>query len=91
MDVDEAVKIAKDWVNHVYKEEEISNVGLEEVKFGSSDGLWYITIGFSRPWNVTRNAMTIISGESGVHRTLKIVAINDNDKKVVALTNKATE
>jgi hypothetical protein len=63
MDVKQAVKTAKDWIRNVLGEEGVTNVGLEEVNFDDEKHSWLITIGFSRPWNSTRNAFTAISGE----------------------------
>jgi hypothetical protein len=54
MDVDQAVKIAKNWINEIYLEEGITNLGLEEV---TTDGKnWSITVAFSRPWNTVKSA-----------------------------------
>ncbi len=47
MNVEEAVKIAKNWVAAMYSDEAISNVGLEEVVMDKD--VWRVTIGFSRP------------------------------------------
>ena len=50
MDVKEAAKLAKDYVADLFKDERISNVGLEEIEL--RDGrFWEVTVGFSRPWD----------------------------------------
>ena len=67
MEVKEAIQTAKRWVADVLQEENVSNIGLEEVEF--TNGLWRITIGFSRPWNTVKNPLTILSGEQAVRRT----------------------
>jgi len=49
MKVKEVVKIAITHINDVFSDEEISNVGLEEITFNEHDDYWSITVGFSRP------------------------------------------
>jgi len=58
MDVKEAVKAAKDWLVYVMADELPANVGLEGVEFDEPKGVWNITLGFSRPWNSYRNALS---------------------------------
>ena len=50
MDVKEAVRTAKDYLADLYIDEEIVNVGLEEVRYDYDTDKWHVTIGFSRPW-----------------------------------------
>ncbi|MCC6780519.1 MAG: hypothetical protein IT537_28410 [Hyphomicrobiales bacterium] len=61
------------------KDEQPSNLGLEEVKFDDSQQLWEITLGFSRPWNTTKNALTKIAGETPARRTYRIISVRDID------------
>jgi hypothetical protein len=86
VDVKSAVKIAKEWVRDVLSEEGVSNLGLEEVSFDEAKGTWHITIGFSRPWNSTRNAFTAISGEPAPRRTYRIVTVTEPDGKVISMS-----
>ena len=51
MDVKEAVRRAKNYLDDLYQAEEIANVGLEEVVFEDMSNTWKVTIGFSRPWD----------------------------------------
>ena len=51
MDVKQAIRRAKDYVEDVYADEDIFNLGLEEARFSESENSWIITVGFSRPWN----------------------------------------
>jgi len=50
--VKQAVRAAMDYVRDLYADEKIYNLGLEEVTL--DDGIWLVTLGFSRPWNVPR-------------------------------------
>lgn len=86
MDVKEASRIAKDYVSEVYSEEEIANVGLEEVEFDDPARLWKITVGFSRPWN-TKNPVMMALGGWRPERSYKVVCI-DGDGHVKSLTDR---
>jgi hypothetical protein len=50
----DAIKIAKDYVNEVFADEHVTNLGLDETEYDPATGRWYITVGFSRPWNTPR-------------------------------------
>lgn len=86
VDVKAAVSTAKHWLNEVLDDEEISNVGLEEVKFDEQKHEWHITLGFSRPWNSARNALTAISGEPIAKRAYRIIAVDDSSAEVKSMT-----
>jgi hypothetical protein len=62
MDVKDAVKTAKDWLLDV-ADKQPANLGLEEVEFDDFKGVWNITLGFARPWNWHRNALSPLTGE----------------------------
>lgn len=80
MDVKLAVVIAKEHIAELFAEEEILNMGLEEVEL-DEEGFWRITIGFSRPWN--RNVGSVLSGENS--RSYKIVVLSDKDGHVLSV------
>jgi hypothetical protein len=84
MQVQEAVKLAKEWVAEVYSEEGISNVGLEEVEFDDTRNVWNITLGFSRQWD--RNAVATVMDK--LRRSYKIVSVSDYNGKVLSLRNR---
>ena len=62
MDVKAAARTAKSYVTDLFADEEITNVGLEEVEFDEGQDRWIVTVGFSRPWD-QRNALTAALGE----------------------------
>ncbi len=51
MKVREAVAAAKDHIQELFADEQIANLGLEEVEFDEATGTWTVTLGFSRPWD----------------------------------------
>ena len=80
MNVKQAVAIAKEHIAELFAEEEILNLGLEEVELDDKE-LWRVTIGFSRPWN--RNVGSVLSGENS--RSYKIVILSDKDGDVLSV------
>ena len=88
MEVKEAVKVAKDYVADILKEEGVVNLGLEEIEFGEGDNTWHVTLGFSRPWNTVRNALTAMTGENAPRRVYRVVKIKDDDGRVISLTKR---
>ena len=84
VNVKEAVKAAKEWILDVMKEEQPTNLGLEEVKYDDMQGIWENTVGFSRPWNTVRNALTNVTGEPIPRRTYRIITVL-NDGTVMGM------
>ncbi len=83
MDVKEAAQAAREYLADLFEEEDISEVGLEEVTFNDSRGEWLITIGFARPWNRI-NALRKI----GEARSYKVVCIDDESGNVTSLKDR---
>jgi hypothetical protein len=77
MNVKEAVKLAKEYVLDLFAEEEINNLGLEEVQRDSEHSCWLVTLGFSRPWDEPRNTLASLAQSNLPHRSYKIVYIDD--------------
>ena len=50
MEVEDAVRAAKDYVSELFAPEGVDRIGLEEIE-GNNSGIWKITIGFSRNWD----------------------------------------
>ena len=88
MDVKDAVKAAKRWVFDVMQEEQPTNVGLEEVEFDDAQRVWKITLGFSRPWNSNRNALSALTGEAIQKSAYRTVIVKDSDGSVQGMVRK---
>lgn len=86
MEVNEAVKAAKEYIRHVFEAETLSNVGLEEVEFDDTRDQWVVTIGFSRLWDQPPEFMKKINAES--RRDYKTVRINDVTGEAVSVKNR---
>lgn len=80
MDVKDAIRVAKRHVADLFGDEEIFNLGLEEVErdeFG--EGGWKVTLGFSRPWNRVRKPFESLAGAPSLpDRSYKVVLVKDN-------------
>lgn len=87
MDVKEAVALARQYLQDVFSEENIVDLGLEEVEYDDAQRLWSITLGFSRPWNYSEGAVAAALGVPK-KREYKIVKIDNKDKKAIAIKNR---
>jgi hypothetical protein len=88
MNVSQAVTTAKGWVLDVMKDEKPINLGLEEVEFDDEKRIWKITLGFSRPWNSTKNALSTLTGDVALRRAYRTILVNDNDGNVKGMVRK---
>ena len=61
MDVKEAVRTAREYVVDLFQDENIINVGLEEVVFEEVSAVWKITIGFSQALGSERSSSCRVS------------------------------
>ena len=57
MDVKEAARTARAHIADLFADENVQHVGLEEVEFDDVADVWNITIGFSRPWELSKDPL----------------------------------
>ena len=94
MDVKEAVRTAKDYLADLFVDEDLENVGLEEVVFDGGSNRWSITIGFSRPWDragkkaQTQGLVTALAETSPRARSYKVLRINGETRQVESLRDR---
>lgn len=92
MELKEAVRKAKEHIAEVFKDEGITDIGLEEVQAdwedddAPKDRVWYVTVGFTRPWDMP-GAFGLANGLPR-RRTYKTVGIADGDGRIVSLRNR---
>lgn len=84
MDDKEAIALAKNYVRDVYADENLTNLGLEEIEHVPSNGAWIITLSFSRPWNTPRSRAQEVLENLGAASSLK------RSHKVITLTDAGT-
>jgi hypothetical protein len=87
MEVKAAVKIAKEHLLDLFADEDISNLGLEEVEFDDSAQEWVVTLGFSRPWDEPRNAIASLAQAVISQRSYKTLRISDSADQVISVKN----
>lgn len=91
MNVKEAVAHAKAHILDLFADENLANVGLEEVELEAQTGEWFVTIGFSRPWDEPRNALaSALSNPNALRRAYKVLRISDNTGHVLSVKNRDT-
>jgi hypothetical protein len=89
MDVKQAVGLAKQHILELFAEEQIVNLGLEEVEFDHSSNEWVVTVGFSRPWDEPRNPFAALAREASYpKRSYKVVLISDGTGQVLSVKNR---
>ena len=77
----QAVDIAKQHVMELFSDEAIRNLGLEEIE---SDGMyWKVTIGFSRPWDMSINS---VLGSSD--RAYKVIRVDGDTGCVISVKDR---
>lgn len=85
MEVREAVRAAKQYLGDLFSDEQLFNVGLEEVDF---DGVaWRITLGFSRSWE-RKGSLAAALAEHPPARTYKVLRIIDETGVVESLKDR---
>ena len=86
MDVKEAVAKAKGFIAEVYADEQISNVGLEEIEHDARRMIWTVALSFSRPWNAPRTraqeVLESMGGASNAKRSTKVVSVSEEGELV---------
>jgi hypothetical protein len=87
MEVKEAIALARQYVKDVFSDEQLNDIGLEELEFDDDKDIWSITLGFSRPWqaSATQNALAALVSP---RRDYKVVRISDKTKKVLSVKNR---
>lgn len=86
MDVKDVTRTAREYITDLFADEQITNLGLEEVVYDVDSEQWSITFGFARPWDR--------QGDMGVRmglktpRAYKVIRVDDNNGRVVALTDR---
>ena len=87
MDVKEAVRTAKAYLVDLFADEQITNVGLEEVVFEETSAVWKITIGFSRAWDL-KGPLSVAMAGANPDRSYKVLSINNATGEVEALKDR---
>jgi hypothetical protein len=78
MEVKEAARMAKEYIADLFADEEIADIGLEEIEFDHESNLWVVTVGFSLPrkW---RNDLAMNRMDRGPARAYRLIRINNHN------------
>jgi hypothetical protein len=79
MEVIKAVALAKDHMKNLCADEGIVHLGLEEVEFDDEDGIWFVTLSFSRSWDET------------AERSRKVIRFSDESGKILSVKDGGSE
>ncbi len=92
MNVKEAVARAKTHILDLFADENLANVGLEEVEHEDDSDEWIVTIGFSRPWDESRNTFSALASvNTPPRRAYKVVRISNQSGQVLSVKNRRLE
>ena len=80
MDVKEAVAVAKTYLADMLSDENVTNVGLEEIE--RLGAVWQITLGFSRPWDYQR--ARALREPRPPFRSYKVLRVDDSSGDVIS-------
>ena len=99
MDVKEAARTARAYIADLFADENVQHVCLEEVEFDDVAEIWNITIGFSRPWELSKDPLKNSASSFPVwlpelnpptpQRSYKIVRVRDSDGCVISVAHRA--
>lgn len=86
MDVQEAIRRAKDFVGVVFADEDVAQVRTEEFEFDQERNAWLITLGLMRPAIDTRaGQVASLLGNAVLKRSYKTFVVNNESGKVDAV------
>jgi hypothetical protein len=93
MDIKDAAQHAKRHIAELFTDEDIQNIGLEEIEFDGLSGVWRVTVGFSRPWDRVKeppyaSVEEIIGAPRKRVRDMKVVAVDDIDGRILSVKNR---
>ena len=95
MDVRAAARTAKAYIAEVFADEEIDELGLEEVDFDDRSNLWKITVSFLRPRGEMDRFQAAATGYPAgtptMRRSFKIVNIDDGSGSVVSVKHRVVQ
>ena len=91
MDVKDAIQKTKQYVGDLFADEQISDLGLEEVEYDRKRDTWAITLAFSRPWNNPRSRaqelLHKLGADSMLMRAYKVVMIS-GDGNIISIKDR---
>ena len=84
MNVREAVAAGKAFLQEIFADEKIENIGLEEVEYDDSSKTWAITLGFSTCWPNPEGPLATLGPRLG-QREYKVVRFSDTNGLLISI------
>ena len=92
MDVQDAIKRAKDFAKVIFSDEDVAQVRTEEFEFDSDREAWLITLGLMRPAIDTRaGQIATMLGNTAYKRSYRVFAVSDRSGTVESVKIKQFE
>ena len=92
MDVQEAIKRAKDFVGVAFSDEDVAQVRTEEVEFDGGRNAWLVTLGLMRPAIDTRaGQVASLLGNAVMKRSYRVFVVSDESGTVDAVRIKQVD
>lgn len=86
MDVQDAIRRAKDFVRVAFADEEVAQVRTEEFEFDRERNAWLITLGLMRPAVDTRaGQIASMLGNTVMKRSYRVFVVNNESGDVDAI------
>lgn len=72
VDAKEAALVALDRAREGFGHDNITNLGLEELEHEESSDSWFITVGFSRPWDFEQDPLSGFAPRKAPRKTTRL-------------------
>ena len=95
MDVKEAVRAGKAYIDGVFEDEDTSDTRLEEVEYDDREHVWNITFSFLRPTGMVSTADVLLpalsKGTRNVRRDYKVVTVDSSSGQATSIRHRSLE
>ena len=95
MDVKEAVRAGKAYIDGVFEDEDTSDTRLEEVEYDNGEHAWNITFSFLRPTGTMSTADALLpalsKGSRNVRRDYKVVTVDSSSGRATSIRHRSLE
>ena len=95
MDVMEAVRAGRAYIEGVFADEDTGDTRLEEVEYDNGKHVWNITFSFLRPTGLVSTAdvllPTLSKGTRNVRRDYKVVTVDSSSGQATSIRHRSLE
>lgn len=95
MDVKEAVRAGRAYIEGVFADEDTSDTRLEEVDYDNGEHVWNITFSFLRPTGTVTTSDVLLpefsKGTRNVRRDYKVVKVDGSSGQATSIRHRSLE